>query len=151
MRDFGLDSLTWLMGVWLGGKMQDAKWEDLAGCRILPQACNLDGLGMLAWIVVLDLVRVWDYACWYSICYQQTVFFFFFGGCVFLFGLFITETVFVLCVIGQNNVNCYQWICVYLCIYIFRFYFQFSLLVVLFLFFFLLVRNVRKYVMCSFP
>lgn len=63
MRDFGLDSLTWLMGVWLGGKMQDAKWEDLAGCRILPQACNLDGLGMLAWIVVLDLVRVWDYAC----------------------------------------------------------------------------------------
>lgn len=78
-------------------------------------------------------------------------FLFFFGGCVFLFGLFITETVFVLCVIGQNNVNCYQWICVYLCIYIFRFYFQFSLLVVLFLFFFLLVRNERKYVMCSFP
>ena len=76
----------------------------------------------------------------------------FFGVCVFLFGLFITETVFVLCVIGQNNVNCYQWICVYLCIYIFRFYFQFSLLVVLFLFFFFfLVRNERKYVLCSFP
>ena len=77
--------------------------------------------------------------------------FFFFGGCVFLFGLFITETVFVLCVIGQNNVNCYQWICVYLCIYIFRFYFQFSLLVVLFLFFFFVSEKCEKvcYVLLS--
>ena len=125
----------WLMGLWPGAKMQDAKWEGLAGCRILPQACNLDGLGMLAWMVVLDLVRVWDYAGWYSICYQQTVFFLF-GGCVFLFVLFITETVFVLCVMGQKNVSCYQWICFYLWIYVFRFCSQFSLLVVLFLSFF---------------
>ena len=41
-----------------------ARWEDLNGCKILSgcQTCNMGSLGMLVWVVVLDWMRVWDYA-----------------------------------------------------------------------------------------
>lgn len=48
--------------------MQEARLEGLGGHKILAKACNLAGVGMLAWEVVLDWVRVWDNACQYSVC-----------------------------------------------------------------------------------
>ena len=42
--------------------MKGARSESLGGCRISAKACNLGSLGMLVWVVVLDWVRVWDYA-----------------------------------------------------------------------------------------
>ena len=48
-------------------RMQQAvitRWEDLNGCKVLGgcKTCNLGSLGMLVWVVVLDWMRVWDYA-----------------------------------------------------------------------------------------
>ena len=83
-----------------------ARWEGLVGWK----ACDLGSTGMMMWVVVLCCVRVCDYSCLYSVCYQQTVFIVSLCGCIFLFVLFIT--VFVLCC-GTKNVDCYQWICLY--------------------------------------
>ena len=48
---------TWVEGFWFG-------WFYVVnGRKNLAKACNLGGLGMLAWVIVLDWVRIWDYAC----------------------------------------------------------------------------------------
>ena len=54
--------VNWGLVVWV----QEAGWASLGGWKILAKACNLRGLGMLAWVVLLewvvalDWVRVWD-------------------------------------------------------------------------------------------
>ena len=101
----------------------------MGGCRGLAKACNLGSLGMLAWMVVLNWVGVWDYAFWYFFCYQQTVLIVFFV-CVdgfFLFVLFNFHC--ALCSVSWEKMKCGllsvdQWIYFYL-IHIFS-YFQFS-------------------------
>ena len=58
---------TWGEGFWCGwfcvvnwglvAWVQGARREALGECKILAN-CELDSLGMLAWVVVLDWVRV---------------------------------------------------------------------------------------------
>ena len=44
----GLGGFMWLMWlVWVQG----ARWECLGGCKVLAKACNLDSLGILAWVI----------------------------------------------------------------------------------------------------
>ena len=50
---------------------------------------------MIAWVVVLHQLRVFDYSFCYSVCYQQTVFVVSLCGCVCPIVLFVN--VFVLC------------------------------------------------------
>ena len=45
--------VSWGVVAWVQG----ARWEGLGECKILAN-CELDSLGMLAWVVVLDWVRV---------------------------------------------------------------------------------------------
>ena len=80
----------------------------LVGCKIFAKVCDL---------VVLHWVRVCDYSCSYSICYQQTVFIVSLCGCIFLFVLFII--VFVLCVMGQKMLIVISgYACIYKCIFL---------------------------------
>ena len=44
----GLGGFMWLMClVWVQG----ARWECLGWCKVLAKACNLDSLGILAWVI----------------------------------------------------------------------------------------------------
>ena len=64
---------TWAERFWFGWfyvvngslvvQVNEPRWEGLGGCKNLAKACNMGGLGMLAWVIVLDWVRIWDYAC----------------------------------------------------------------------------------------
>ena len=84
--------VNWGLVVWVQG----AGWASLGGWKILAKACDLRMLAwvvLLEWVVALDWVRVWDSCV---------------DSCVdaLLFVLFIT--IFLLCVMGQRNVDCYQ-------------------------------------------
>ena len=109
-------------------------------------ACNLGSLMILVWMVVWDWMRVLDYAYWYSVCYQQTVFTISLCGCVFC--LFCLQLLLCSVSLDKKNVDCYQWICFYLQIYIFSYDFQFSSLAVL-LFFLCLPWETRKSAVCT--
>lgn len=50
--------VNWGLIVWVQG----AICEGLGGFMILVKACNLDTLGMLALMIVLNWVVVWDYS-----------------------------------------------------------------------------------------
>ena len=89
--------VNWGLVVWV----HESGWEGLHGWKIFAKAGGVHSLGMLAGVVVLHWVRVWDYSSWYFVYYQQTVSKVSLCGFVFLFVLFII--VFVLCVMGQKT------------------------------------------------
>ena len=87
------------------------------GCKIFAKACDVGSIAMIMWVVVLHWVRVWDYSCSYSVCYQQTVFIVSLCGCIFLLVLFTTA--FVLCVMGHKLLIVVSgFACIYKCIFL---------------------------------
>ena len=51
-----------------------ARWEGLVGCKNFAKAYDLGSLWITCVWLFFHWVRVYDYSCWYSVCYQQTVF-----------------------------------------------------------------------------
>ena len=49
--------VNWGLVVWV----QEAGWASLGEWKILAKACNLRGLGMLAWVVLLEWVVALDW------------------------------------------------------------------------------------------
>ena len=126
LRGFGLGGFVVNSGFVVG--VQGARWKGLVCCK----DSHLDSIGMIMWVVLLHWVRVCDYSCWYSVCYQQTVFIVSLCGCIFLFVLFIT--VFVLCVMGQKMLIVISGFdCIYKCIFLVIILNFSSLVVVVFL------------------
>ena len=62
--------VNWGLVVWVQG----SRWESLGGCKIFAEACDLNSLGTIPWVVVLLWVRVCDYSYGQSVCYQQKLF-----------------------------------------------------------------------------
>lgn len=44
-----LDGVMWAIGG-LADQVQEARWEELGGCKVMTNVCNLGGIEMLAWV-----------------------------------------------------------------------------------------------------